>query len=559
MKPLSHFSFHAVLLSVLLLLLLSTGCRDEFPDEDRPLVNLVEDGCYDSDQVVETTEQESEGSFYFQLPDNIPNEFSLAVVHNMPSGLKGKIVQLGTNGSIDGTLQDFSVQDVAEIISISLPEGENRVLAFEVEGSLNTPYEPSVAVVAIRDYEEGGSCGTNKSQRLVISRPKGNAQEAADESGLPVVQACQCSNNQLVAVEVPYGIDVETLRPKTRERVTQALTDSLIGVDFDFEIDIPDFIEVISDTDQEQLDFSIHDDGSSCIGYDGSSAPSVDPNQQAFTVAFVDSGYDLANHEGSVADHRYRVTPPPCFTNSISEYGYDLINDASDPQDEVGHGTDVASAFLGKLDVSVPVSVLHLKFFGKSGASYFDALCASYAASKTGAKIINWSWGFRADAMPKSLEHLLGYLKANDVIAVAAAGNYRESLDSVPLYPASASSQFDNLITVGSYVYPNVTDDPPTPQRASFSNYSNSIADVAAYASVSTLRYNFPGSYNLVAGTSISAPLVSQKLTEIWATNPNRKYPEVLLEFNNALSTQGTALINDVAGGKYLPNGCSYE
>ncbi|MEM6396876.1 MAG: S8 family serine peptidase [Bacteroidota bacterium] len=533
-----------------------------------PEIKLVEDACYTSDQVTEASAYRSTNAFYLKLPRSIPEQFLLAVVHDLTGPLKGEVMSRSEDGQLEEVITTFEVERIAQVISLSISKREGLVIVLTAQEDQEGNDKQTVSAVAIRNIEQDQqsndrlrlNCSGDAFQRLVVSRPAGNAQEVADMLGLTVSQSCDCSDKNLVAVNVPYGIDLETLQPKAKTRVSRALTDS-VGLDIDINIIPPKIIEIDPDFDPDQQTsppFDIYNDSDNCLVFRTSSAPAPTAGKPNFTVAFVDSGYDLVNHESKVVKHKYLQTPPSCIGGAMSVYGFDFTNVAPDPIDTLGHGTDVASAFLSRLETKEAVSILHLKFFDDDRGSYFDALCASYLAIKAEAKIVNWSWGFRADEEPASLTHLLGVLDARGVVAIASAGNDASLLSDSLMYPAAASIDHNNLIAVGSYVYTDISSSPPLPEIATFSNFSNKLVDVAAYASVKTPLANTPFDHS-PAGTSISAPLVARKLTEIWTSKPRMNHLDAISELYKSLATNPPALQNEIVKGRYLQNGCNYE
>ncbi|MEO0788616.1 MAG: S8 family serine peptidase, partial [Bacteroidota bacterium] len=487
--------------------------------------------------------------------------------------------------SVSELISDFTVENVAEIVTIdatTASEYEDVVIRLSTEQYINDDEEirikESISVIAIKDIsnpEEPDNdfriaCTEDRLQRLVISRPSGNADKVADILGLDISETCSCSNDALITVDVPYGIDLETLRPRSKERVSQALTDS-VGIDFDLIIRMPKRDLIFDENDGEI--FSQQSENADCFKFNESNTtPSVADEPSQLTVAFIDSGFDLLNLKAFVKDHKFDKKEPECLDGSgltFSSYGLDLLQLGPSPQDEIGHGTHVASAFISNMKARSSISVLHFKFIGNSGGSYFDALCASYIASASGAKILNWSWGFEEEEIPASLDHLLLHLDSNQVVAIAAAGNdsivladditfYPSVLDSISIYPAAASPKYNSLISVGSYHYPSPIGSPLKPARAAFSNYNKEIVDVAAYGTVQTPDFH-GGGMHYPAGTSISAPLVSRRLAELWSARPDMDHLTAIQQLRKSFVNFPPNMMGEFINGQYLPVGCGEE
>ncbi|MEM8584309.1 MAG: S8 family serine peptidase, partial [Bacteroidota bacterium] len=404
------------------------------------------------------------------------------------------------------------------------------------------------------------SCSGDRLQRLIVSGPQGVGIDAANALGLPISESCNCSNGDLLTVDVPYGVDLLTLRPKARVRTSQALNDTTgLALDFDFLPLIPPLVHPGYDPQDDTYITSSEVEPCYTLQEPGGVSPS-NP-EQGVTVAFIDSGYDINNWGDPFATTTsYQGATPSCWQNagfSFSQFGFNFLDANSDVQDLNGHGTDVASTFVSGIS-DIPVSVLHFKFFGDGQGSYFDALCASYVGVQAGVDILNWSWGFYETELPRSLANLLDFMRENNAMAVAAAGNDMVNISTQRLYPAAASNSFDNLLAVGSYVYPSFGD--YSPELANFSNFSDTRVNVAAYA---TKQTPLAGTFDVhsPAGTSISTPLMTKQLAEYWGEqisfgNTNINYSEVIGTVISALPTGASELSGEIQDERYLPVGC---
>ena len=228
-------------------------------------------------------------------------------------------------------------------------------------------------------------------------------------------------------------------------------------------------------------------------------------------VAVVDSGVDL-NHP----DLAGRLDP-----------GWNFVNPGAPPLDDCGHGTHVAGIVaatadngIGVAGVAPNVKVLPLKVLSWNTAmiactgTYADIATAIRRATSTGVQVINLSLG----GVETSADI---YFAVDDatragVLVVAAAGNCAQggsgcgSAPNLPFYPAAyaqtlsvgATDHFDNW--------------------AEYSGHKSYVGLAAPGGTMldpiwSTLQNN---NYGPMAGTSMSAPLVSGAAALVWTFLP---------------------------------------
>jgi subtilisin family serine protease len=206
--------------------------------------------------------------------------------------------------------------------------------------------------------------------------------------------------------------------------------------------------------------------------------------------------------------------------------GYDFVNNDSNPADDFGHGTTVASLIAargnnkkGMAGVCWQCQILPVKVLNSSGSGYDSTIAKGITwAVQHGAKIINMSLG--GPAASSVLADAVSYANVNGVLVVAAAGNGNTSAKS---YPAA----YGDVLAVGATKRcPNFATDPTctaqTTEKASFSNYNSATSkyvDVAAPGIVTGMDNN--GNYNTgEAGTSFSAPIVSGIAGLVKTKNP---------------------------------------
>ncbi len=196
-------------------------------------------------------------------------------------------------------------------------------------------------------------------------------------------------------------------------------------------------------------------------------------------------------------------------------HGWDFRNGDNDPDDDNGHGTHVSGLIAapgnngkGMAGVCWSARILPLKFLsaGGSGATS-DAIAAIQYAIRTGAKVINASWG--SFLYSHALRDAVADAADAGVLVIASLGNDTADTDLYPTYPACYD--FPNVIAVTS------TD--RNDGLAWFANYGRNTADIAApgYDIVSA----FPGNrYVRLSGSSMSTALVSGAACLLWSRAP---------------------------------------
>lgn len=209
-------------------------------------------------------------------------------------------------------------------------------------------------------------------------------------------------------------------------------------------------------------------------------------------LAVIDSGIvkehpDFNSANGSKiwrnSDNALAATP---FASA--DYGWDACNGDGEPEDDLGHGTQVAGVIaadgddgFGIAGVAWDVELVIIKFLGATSV-HEDEHCGTTAAAiealefarLTSASVVNMSWG-GAEAS-SLLEEKLLELAAENIVLVAAAGNEGQDFATAPFYPAAYS--IDQMISVAAH-----TNDG---QLASFSNYGGSVAIAAPGAAIAT-------------------------------------------------------------------------
>jgi len=201
-------------------------------------------------------------------------------------------------------------------------------------------------------------------------------------------------------------------------------------------------------------------------------------------IAIIDTGVDL--------DH-------PDLVGKLLQ-GIDLVDNTYNPQDDNGHGTQVAGIAaaesnndLGIAGIDWNAMILPVKVLNSAGSgTYATAAEGIIWAVDHGSNIINLSFGGTKKDGSSVLQDAVNYAAAHNVLVVAASGN--NSSDQI-LYPAA----FNSVLAVGA------TDDQD--QYATFSNYGPELGVSAPGVNIYSTALG--GNYTIGSGTSFSAPQVS--------------------------------------------------
>ena len=270
-------------------------------------------------------------------------------------------------------------------------------------------------------------------------------------------------------------------------------------------------------------------------------------------VAVVDSGVDY-NHPDLAANMWKNPGEVPGnakdddgngYVDDV--YGYDFVNNDSNPMDDNGHGTHCAGTIgavgdnkLGVTGVNWRTRIMALKIFdssGSGGAGFMSGAIAAldYAVTMK-AKISNHSWrGYSFDSL-----FAQAVSKANGAghILIAAAGNEANDNDLNPTYPAS-------------YNYPNVVSVAAIDSQdrlASFSNFGRTLVDIAA-PGVDIFSCKPGGGYQMMSGTSMAAPHVAGIVSLYWDAYPDATHDQVIAALYQNADTKFN-LMNKVVGGR---------
>lgn len=197
--------------------------------------------------------------------------------------------------------------------------------------------------------------------------------------------------------------------------------------------------------------------------------------------------------------------------------GYNFLQNNTDTQDVLGHGTAVAGtaaamsnnytgiAGVAWNDPIMPLVVLNANDY----ASYYDiARAITYAADK-GIRVINISIG--GSSSSSTLQNAVNYAWNKGAVIFACAMN--NSTDA-PYYPAACA----NVVSVSATTSSDTL--------ASFSDYGDWI-DISA-PGVSILTTNRGGGYGRWNGTSFSSPIAAGVAALVLSANPSLTNDQVV-------------------------------
>jgi len=278
--------------------------------------------------------------------------------------------------------------------------------------------------------------------------------------------------------------------------------------------------------------------------------PLCDSNPDSVEVAILDSGIDTTHN--LLANVLWTGNgEAPCTDCCVTyeDTGYDFVNGTETnnmPIDEYGHGTAVNGVLLRRLPDAVCLQIRNFKVLEGERGNLFDAVCAMYHATKANVPILNLSWGFKADTVPVILQTAMEVAQERGALIVTSAGNNDELNDTIGKWPANLNMYFDNIITVGAYEENLLTQDI---ERAYYSSFGPERVDIMALGLVESLGLN--NNLQVLAGTSMAAPLVTRVAALIKARYPDRTAAEIKDVILDSATVE-SSLQSYVAGGRRL-------
>ena len=248
-------------------------------------------------------------------------------------------------------------------------------------------------------------------------------------------------------------------------------------------------------------------------------------------VAVLDTGVDY-NHEDLKPNMWTRPASMEAYQDADlgsvdDEYGFNAVENASDPMDDNGHGTHCAGIIgaegendLGIAGVNWKVRIMPLKFMNAGGSGTTkDAIEAiNYAINRKKAgvnvRIISASWG--STQRSRALEDVIRKAYEADILFVAAAGNSSVSNDRTPHFPSSYN--VPNVVSVAAL--------DRNDQLAKFSNWGAKSVAIGA-PGVDILSTWLGNAYEEKSGTSMATPVVAGVAALIVAEHPGMSVDDV--------------------------------
>lgn len=260
-----------------------------------------------------------------------------------------------------------------------------------------------------------------------------------------------------------------------------------------------------------------------------------------------------AGVEIAILDSGVQINHDEISANYISSGSYDYVNNDSNPSDDNGHGTEVASIAAGVKDgrgmqgVAYDSDIIAIKVLASNGLGTYSNLTQGInLAISDDVGVINMS--LTGGSGSASLRDALIAAKNADILMVAATGN---SSATQPEYPARYASDSDlqgYVIAVASVGTSTSTTD--------ISTFSNKCGDAANYCMVAPgyqiydAQYNSDGTttngYGYDSGTSMAAPAVSGAaavLRAAWPFLTANQVSNILLSTATDLGTSGVDAI----------------
>eukprot|EP00922_Rhytidocystis_sp_ex-Travisia-forbesii_P073210 GHVS01109148.1.p1 GENE.GHVS01109148.1~~GHVS01109148.1.p1 ORF type:complete len:1321 (-),score=255.94 GHVS01109148.1:219-4181(-) len=251
----------------------------------------------------------------------------------------------------------------------------------------------------------------------------------------------------------------------------------------------------------------------------------ADDHTSGIVVAVVDTGVDYKHPELVnqmwVNEKEFYGEPGVDddgngFVDDI--HGYDFSANDADPMDEDGHGSHCAGLVAAQANngqgiagVFQGAKIMALRFLQNSNLGFIsDAIRSLEYAIANGARVLSNSWGGTSQRT-RSLEAILYLCNTNNILFVAAAGNFHSDNDEFPDYPSSYSHS--NLLSVAATARDG--------SLASFSNYGKNSVDIGApgedMLSLS-VRTDTRGMYKVRKGTSMACPLAAGVASLVWSS-----------------------------------------
>jgi subtilisin family serine protease len=212
--------------------------------------------------------------------------------------------------------------------------------------------------------------------------------------------------------------------------------------------------------------------------------------------------------------------------------GYDFVWGDTNTADDFGHGTAVAGVVaaagnndLGVAGVAYSCSLLPVKVMDTSGTASYSCVAEGirYAVDQ-GARIINLS--IAGDSPSSTLQDAVNYAWSNNVVIVAAAGNYA---NTTPQYPAAC----DHVVAVAATE--------PDDSLAAFSSFGSYVSLCAPGDNIWTTQRDLSNPYGSWRGTSFASPIVAGVAALALSANPGLSVTQVVSVLESSADDLGPA------------------
>lgn len=269
------------------------------------------------------------------------------------------------------------------------------------------------------------------------------------------------------------------------------------------------------------------------------------------TVAVLDTGVDMS-HEDLAGG-----------LDKANARNFMEGEDASNPDDDFGHGTHVAGIIAARANNGVGIAgvapgcrVMPIRVLGVEGGTTVSLINGINWAIQKKARVINMSLG--SNQYSRAEEDVIKKALRAGIVVVAAAGN--EALSGNPLsYPGA----IDGVISVSAIRRDVGTNNVDVYSRAEFSNFNPFVTIAAPGVDIlSTMpqrfrspdqRFDLP--YGYASGTSMAAPLVSGVVALMLSAHPEWGPTQVMSALRKSAMDMAPAGLDAMFGAGLIQAG----